>query len=146
MKMHIDLEWLSGKSEAEQRALLDDSGATHGWAGGPRYATEQELEAIRNGKPYAMNAYDLERLGALETGLGCNGNMHTDPFIVKMIVKGYITENPKRLQEIANNNRQIARLQTQYGPGRYSIGVGLSNRQWVLTDAGRRFASQFTQD
>lgn len=140
--MKIDLNWLQDKSEAEQRALLDDSGTPWGWMGsGPSVTNPQEIGALLHGALYRMNTYDLERLADLEWGLGCNGNMHSDPFIIKMLFKGYITENPKRLQEIADNNRRIAQLQTQYGPGRYTIGVGLTNRQWLLTDAGKQFVA-----
>lgn len=141
MKKRIDLEWLKGKSEAEQRQIMSNDDTPYGWMGGPTIVDAKEAEALRNGKPYRLTTYDLERLEKA-LWMGCDGDPDRDAFIIKMIAKFYFMENPKYLHEKNENAVRIQELTREYGPGNYSIGVGINHARWLLNMEGRAFARQ----
>ena len=130
---YIDLEWLAGKSDAEQRQLLDDSGISY--SGAYPHVNAEEAAALRDGKPYKLTDFDIERLNRL---FGFDGNPNTDPFVIKCLAKGYIVENPSYIAEV-EAYKMIADAQATYGPGEYGFGVDFINRRWILTEAGRAF-------
>lgn len=145
MKKQIDLNWLKGKSEAEQRALLDDSGIPWGWMRGYPRVSAAEAEALRSGKPYRPSDFDMERLSfciGYWDGYGFDGDPDTDPLVIKCLAKGYIMENPKYAAEKAEKEARIAQLKAQYGDGHYSVGVGFTHHRWIATESGKAFIRQ----
>lgn len=141
--MKINMEWLSGKSEAEQRQLLDNSGIPYGWMNGYPRVSAEEAEALRNGKAYKLSAFDMERL-ALSTWIGCDGNPENDPFIIKGLSNGVLMENPEWAQEEAETLAKREQRATKLGVlvSQIRIGVGNGNRRWIATDAGKAFAKE----
>jgi hypothetical protein len=130
----------------EQQSAIRNPGTGEdmgGWNGYPCVNAE-EADALRNGKPYPLTGFDLERLTYVYD-MGFAGNPDTDPLVVKCLAKGFIVENPKYVAELAANQARIAKLKAQYGDGDYSIGVGLSNNRWILTDAGKAFVRKLTE-
>lgn len=138
--MSIDVEWLKGKSEAEQRVLLDPD-PQQAWYTYPS-VNSQEAEALRNGKPYPLSHFDIERLNYI-FDMGFNGDPDTDPLVIKCLAKGYIAVNPKWQAYEDFCAAEIAKLIKQYGPGHYSIGVGNGYGRWALTEAGKEFIRGF---
>lgn len=144
MKLNIDLEWLRGKSDAEVRQLFASDPGNYGWHSSPKVSAK-EAEELRAGKPYRMGQYDLSRLWAATEWAGCNGDPDTDPFIIKMLSRDYLQENPLWREEENKAAARIAELERQYGPGKYSVGVGGSHPRWIATEAGKVFARQILE-
>lgn len=132
------IEWLKSKSEAEQLQLMTDDDTPYGWMNSYPRVSAEEAQALREGKPYELKHFDIERLSQ-STWIGCDGSPDTDPFIIKMLAKGYLMENPRYTEDKARKAAQIASLIATDGPGEYTVGVGDLPR-WRATESGKAFA------
>lgn len=137
----------SASDPAAQIELIADAMPDLAWVGGGvGFVNAEEAEALRDGKPYPLANIDLLRLRDLRDGAAIDGSPDTDPFIIAMLARGYLQENPDYTR-YAELSRQ-AKAQGKGFNVQWSdtmdvyIGFGGGNvfRRWIITEAGRSFA------
>ena len=112
-----------------------------------RPVDDTEAEALRNGKPYRLSAGDIDRLYDALSFIGGFDGKDDDPFIITGLARNMIVENPQYIAELESNNRKIEAMKQEriargVSHGTFTIGVGMNNRRWNLTTAGRQWARE----